>query len=330
MALINCPECGNSISDKADKCIYCGFPLEQTINLEIKEENEEKPIKLNPGEEINITCYDGYSIKYYNGVVEIYKLGVLQTRKNVLNTNVFGIKKSIYDDYIFDFTVDGIVPNRYYCANEVEFKKCKILEEEIRTIKDNFFNRNRVVSKEQSNLSVENFKDKNSGNSNVGIVFSIIGLIIFIFIISSLNNNDNKEPENETETSISEVQSLSEEEYKALCKEYSYKDVLRNPQDYVGQKIVITLKVSSVHEKSFSNSTKYYFAYSETEPGNGLFWGDRYGVFDKRESTELKILKEDVIKIWGEISNPKETQSLILNSEEVFCIDMKYAELISE
>lgn len=325
MALITCPECGNNVSDKADKCIHCGFPLETTTETEIKEENEEKPVKLNHGEEINISCYDGYLIKYSNGIVEIYKLGVLQTKKNVVNTNVFGIKKSINDDYIFDFTVDGTVPNRYYCANEVEFNKCKILEEEIRTIKDNFFNKNRVVSKEERNFSSKN---KTSGSSNVGIVFAIIGIILFLSIISTTNNDDDKEPE--TETSGSEVQLLSEEEYKALCKEYSYKDVLRNPQDYVGQKIVITLEISSVHEKSWSNSTKYYFANAETEPGNGVFWGDRYGVFDKRQNTELKILKDDVIKIWGEISNPQETQSLILNSEEVFCIDMKYAELISE
>ncbi|MCC8098701.1 MAG: hypothetical protein LIO78_01360 [Clostridiales bacterium] len=27
MALINCPECGKQISDKAANCIHCGFPL---------------------------------------------------------------------------------------------------------------------------------------------------------------------------------------------------------------------------------------------------------------------------------------------------------------
>ena len=27
MALINCPECGKEISDRAEKCINCGFPL---------------------------------------------------------------------------------------------------------------------------------------------------------------------------------------------------------------------------------------------------------------------------------------------------------------
>ena len=29
MALINCPECGKQISDKAENCIHCGFPLQQ-------------------------------------------------------------------------------------------------------------------------------------------------------------------------------------------------------------------------------------------------------------------------------------------------------------
>jgi len=29
MALIVCPECGQSVSDKAKSCIHCGFPLEK-------------------------------------------------------------------------------------------------------------------------------------------------------------------------------------------------------------------------------------------------------------------------------------------------------------
>ncbi len=30
MALIKCPECGMNISDKADKCIHCGFPVSKS------------------------------------------------------------------------------------------------------------------------------------------------------------------------------------------------------------------------------------------------------------------------------------------------------------
>ena len=29
MALIKCPECGRDVSDKADDCIHCGFPLKE-------------------------------------------------------------------------------------------------------------------------------------------------------------------------------------------------------------------------------------------------------------------------------------------------------------
>ena len=29
MALIKCPECGKEISDKANACIHCGYPLNE-------------------------------------------------------------------------------------------------------------------------------------------------------------------------------------------------------------------------------------------------------------------------------------------------------------
>lgn len=34
MALIKCPECNKEISDKSDKCIYCGYPMAKN-NLSI-------------------------------------------------------------------------------------------------------------------------------------------------------------------------------------------------------------------------------------------------------------------------------------------------------
>lgn len=30
--LINCPECGKEISDKALKCIHCGYPIKENVN----------------------------------------------------------------------------------------------------------------------------------------------------------------------------------------------------------------------------------------------------------------------------------------------------------
>ncbi len=135
---------------------------------------------------------------------------------------------------------------------------------------------------------------------------------------------ENKETKN---TEITEIRE-TEEEYKSSCKEYTYKDVLRNPENYVGQRVKIIAKISSVHEKSILNPTKYYFAYTNDE--YDMWFGDEYGIFDCRDDGDFKILEDDVVAIYGEISEPQETTSLITNSQEIFCIDMKYAELISE
>lgn len=45
MALINCPECGKEVSDRASVCIHCGYPLSElngsSSNNEIKQDNDE-------------------------------------------------------------------------------------------------------------------------------------------------------------------------------------------------------------------------------------------------------------------------------------------------
>lgn len=150
---------------------------------------------------------------------------------------------------------------------------------------------------------------------------------------SAVNNqketvNNQKETEEivETETVIEEPIE-TEEEYKASCEEYKYKDVLRNPEDYVGKRIKVTVKISTVHEASWLNDGKYYFAYSESDYS---WYGDRYGIFDRREEQNPKLLEEDIITVYGEISDPEYTTSLIVSGSELFCIDMKYIDFISE
>ena len=43
MALINCPECGKEVSDKAEVCIHCGYPLHD----ETQSNKEDEPVYLN-------------------------------------------------------------------------------------------------------------------------------------------------------------------------------------------------------------------------------------------------------------------------------------------
>lgn len=36
MALVKCPECGNQVSEMADKCIHCGFPIYMKVSRSIE------------------------------------------------------------------------------------------------------------------------------------------------------------------------------------------------------------------------------------------------------------------------------------------------------
>lgn len=42
MALINCPECGKRISDRAKTCIFCGYPIQEYMEEQKQKEQEQK------------------------------------------------------------------------------------------------------------------------------------------------------------------------------------------------------------------------------------------------------------------------------------------------
>lgn len=176
-------------------------------------------------------------------------------------------------------------------------------------------------------------------NKQDSVLKWVIIAVIAMVIITSMAEGEEEQTQNEPKTEQSVASSTdktteepkkeeTEKEYKKTCKEYAYKDVLRNPQKYIGKRIKVTVEISSVHEKSITNGTKYYFAYSEGEYG---YWtGNRYGIFDKRSKEDPKLLEDDIITVYGEIADPEHTKSLIVNSSEVFCINMKYIDFISE
>lgn len=41
MAIINCPECNNKVSDKAENCPHCAFPINKKTIINNTSENKE-------------------------------------------------------------------------------------------------------------------------------------------------------------------------------------------------------------------------------------------------------------------------------------------------
>ena len=63
MALIKCPECGKSISDKAEKCPHCGIPSEYFPKNGQKVENNSESIDYEKLSNILISFWDGKELK---------------------------------------------------------------------------------------------------------------------------------------------------------------------------------------------------------------------------------------------------------------------------
>ena len=118
MALINCPECGKEISDKAPACIHCGYPLDKINANPIPQENKEGTVII-------------YGIKQkflIGGTMKIYLDGVYygDVKKNQ------SIEFKIYKDTeITDMeTLMKIQPMQRYLIIKSEIKEAKSEVEE--------------------------------------------------------------------------------------------------------------------------------------------------------------------------------------------------------
>ena len=83
MAMINCPECGNQVSDKAKACIHCGCPIEDISPngmVKIKASCLKAPTGFNGNQKVTIisgnkTLWEGKSGEiaelYFEGATDI-------------------------------------------------------------------------------------------------------------------------------------------------------------------------------------------------------------------------------------------------------------------
>lgn len=92
----------------------------------------------------------------------------------------------------------------------------------------------------------------------------------------------------------------TKEEFIQQCQSYTFDQIARRPNDYIGQKAVFTGKVIQVQEIDKYNIvmrvdiTKEVFEYSDY-----VSWSDTIYVIYKYYSGESKVLEDDIITMYG-------------------------------
>lgn len=132
-----------------------------------------------------------------------------------------------------------------------------------------------------------------------------------------------REKKAKEEQEAKEKAEKEQKEYKEQCESYTYKEIFRNPDDYIGKKMKITGKVIQVIDNGFQwqlrvNMTKDKYGY----------YDDTIYVTISKSNFNGRILEDDIITFWG-LNTGTTTYKTVLGSEMTIpSMAAVYAELV--
>lgn len=151
----------------------------------------------------------------------------------------------------------------------------------------------------------------------------------------SVNNADSTDVSSETEESNAQdsAPTMSREDFIASCQEFNYKTIARNPDDYIGQNFVVDVQIfETANGKWYTGYDTYYKAYTNDE--YDLWMGDFLYIIDcqdKDSETHVKVLDDDIIRVYGTFNGMLESQNSITGTtNDEVALNMHYCELLSE
>jgi hypothetical protein len=145
------------------------------------------------------------------------------------------------------------------------------------------------------------------------------------------SKSDDEKPDTETKTTEESVTPVeSEDEYRQSCETVNYKDLARNPDDYKGKRLAVTIEINQVLTEGIFTSGGYA-GYEDYDITGDSFYQKEWYIDYTVEDGASKILEDDVITFYGEFAGTEEMERL-LTGEKVYIPELtaKYYDLISE
>ena len=349
MALIKCPECGKEISDKAESCPNCGYPIIKYLAEEAEKKPNDSYYATESASEKNETTQQDhpFSIPPQGGDYEICpKCG----------TKFYGNECPNCHCHIVDSTYvqPNTLPNQGSVSSKVIEKKkssnlCGTFGFILSLISLFAICLSPVTAiilaigaLVLSTIGVAKTNAK-KGLAIAGITISaiacLLGCVAYFLtdtdtkdttsdkaVVSTELTSEATEKSSEVDTSTTEAdttissetesettstQDLSPDEFKAKCQPLSYNDIARNPDNYVGQYFKVDVQIFDVMSGAwYTPYDTYYKAY--TDDGSGTYFDHMIWLFDYRDTDSegyTKLLNEDIVTVYGVFNEMTETEN---------------------
>ena len=115
---------------------------------------------------------------------------------------------------------------------------------------------------------------------------------------------------------------MPKKEFKAACETYDYKDIMRDVESYKGKKIKISGRVNQVVTESEDGTGESEYKVATGEDG----YDDDILLYFQRGDTP-KLLEDDQVTIYGEISGTETYTSILGESITVPVITGAYVDI---
>lgn len=113
------------------------------------------------------------------------------------------------------------------------------------------------------------------------------------------------------------------ENYKASCINYNYKEIARNPNNYNGKRMKFTGEVIQVSEGWFNS---VILRINVTKGEYGFYEDTIYCTYIYSEN-ESKILKDDIVTIYGECKGEETYTSILGQNITIPKVEIKYIQI---
>ena len=339
--MFSCVNCGRPLPVGIEECIYCGYEYDSETKIKVYQDMKDTPKKKHGITGIivwtlimiviliiSVNSYNSYKISQEN---EENSAETIETENQSVG---FEEENGIFESgkylFITNEDLDKYCTNmngvKVYVVTDIDDIKDGVIQS---TLTDGFmmssFNVGERFSKYESGLlegDIIAICGTVSGQDDYGFVGNSVNLEdCYVFASGSEAEKYRKDKSDDALSQyfvvteeVADSNDVSEEDYKSLCQQLNYEDILRNPDSYDGKYCIVSGTVDQVIEGWFGSFT--IFVMDE----NGNKWGCTYSY----DEGETHILEGDSVVMYGKCNGVENTETVIGEQVTLPHIDIEY------